>query len=183
MFNIGHMNIIIKSATSRPSVKGCVDGWMGQVPPVLLRAILKPLRVRTCYYCRCLLRIPQMLKSIGVAPGDFGIHSLGVMRLTPLSFSNFRVYMVVWDGALSCCNIIFFSPPGNNLRRSFWEMASAFYQHNNEYSLWTSSQKKEVLSWLWNTHQPIPWILEQNNITWWSQVFQWQFFILHIANS
>ena len=54
------MNIINKSAVYWPSVQGFVDGQLRQVPPLLLRVVLWPLKVLTLCLCRYLLKIPQM---------------------------------------------------------------------------------------------------------------------------
>ena len=118
-FHMGPMDIINKCAVSRPSLlQGFIDGQLRRVSSLLLRVVLRQLKDGTLCSCKCLLRIPQMLKSIGVLHGDLGIHSSEVMRLTPLYFWKFRVCMAAWDVAQSWGNIIFFLPSGNNLGRS-----------------------------------------------------------------
>ena len=59
----------------------------------VLKTLFRLKRLVTLRFCRGLLRMPQRLKSNGAASGDFGIHSTGVMNLTPCSCRYWRVFL------------------------------------------------------------------------------------------
>lgn len=89
--------------------------WLSTKCPTPERT-LRLKRLVTFRFCRGLLRMPQRLKSNGAASEDFGIHSTGVMNLTPCSCRYWRVF-------LPCERMHF---PDKKSYRSFFKAGNSF---------------------------------------------------------